>query len=343
MNFMQVFKQGFHAMVQHAAPDSYRADIPAEVNAFYDNVLLERAVPLFVHGMFGQRRNINPNMGSVIAKFRRYGNLAVAGALTDGVTPTGKSLSVTDITATALQYGDFTRISDRVATESPDPVLTEATEIFGDQMGDTNDQLTRDVLVAGTTVQYASTATSRVTVAAGHELNLDEVKESVNTLKLANARKITGIAMGGPGIGTVPVPACFVGIVHPSVVNEPTTGLKKQTGWRPVQDYASNTAPMPGEIGSLDEVRFIETTNAKVFTGAGAASIDVYATVILAANAYGIIDVANSQNAGVIYKALGSAGSADPLNQRQTLGWKEYFVAKILNDAFMVRIEHALV
>lgn len=323
-----------------AAPDSFRADIPAEVNNFYDNVLLERALPLNIHGLFGQKRGIPANAGSAVIKFRRYGSLASAtSALTEGTTPTGKSLSVTDITATALQYGDYTKISDVVTTQSVDPILTEATAIFGEQMGLTNDELTRDVLVAGTTVQYASTAVSRVTVAATMVLNLAETKKAVTTLKNAKATKITSMSGVSTGVGTVPLNACFVGIVHPSV----SSGLKALTGWKDVQSYAVNVATIPGEIGSLDEVRFIETTNAKVFTGAGAAGIDVYATVILAANAYGIVDLANSQSQGVIYKALGSSGSADPLNQRQTLGWKEYFIAKILNDAFMVRIEHALV
>jgi N4-gp56 family major capsid protein len=43
-----------------------------------------------------------------------------------------------------------------------------------------------------------------------------------------------------------------------------------------------------------------------------------------------------------IVKPLGSAGTADPLEQRATSGWKATFVAKILNDAFLVRVEHAV-
>jgi N4-gp56 family major capsid protein len=325
------------SMLMHAAPDSYRADIPAEVNNFYDNTLLQRALPLNIHGLLAQRRNIPANFGSKIIKFRRYASLAVAGALTDGVTPTGKSLSVTDITATALQYGDFTRISDAVTTESPDPILTETSEILGEQMGLTNDELTRDVLVAGTVVQYASTAVSRVTVAAGMKLIVAEIDEAVLTLKLAKARRVTAISGASPGVGTMPIPSSFIGIIHPQT----TFTIKGLTGYEEVQKYAPNAPTFPGEVGRIAEVRFIETTNAKIFTGAGAAGVDVYGTIILGADAYGIVDVAGSQNAGTIYKALGSAGSADPLNQRQTMGWKEYFVAKILNDAFMVRIEHA--
>jgi N4-gp56 family major capsid protein len=316
-----------------------RTQIPAEVNNFYDRVMLTRAIPLFVHGFYGQLRKIDNRAGTNVIKFRRYGNLTAATtALTEGTTPGGSQLSVTDITATALQYGDFVTITDIVNDQAIDPVLTDSSEILGDQMGDTNDQLARDILAAGTTIQYASTAVSRVTVATAMTINDTEIKKAVKTLKNGKAKKITRIAGGGVNVGTIPINACYIGIVHPNS----TYNLKAATGWAPVETYAANVGTLlPGEVGKLDEVRFIESTNAKVFTGAGAAGIDVYGTIILGADAYGVIDLGNSQASGVIYQGFGSAGSADPLNQRATLGWKEYFVAKILNDAFMIRIEHA--
>jgi N4-gp56 family major capsid protein len=43
-----------------------------------------------------------------------------------------------------------------------------------------------------------------------------------------------------------------------------------------------------------------------------------------------------------IVKAVGSAGTADPLNQRGTSGWKASLAAKILQQLFMVRLEHAV-
>jgi N4-gp56 family major capsid protein len=341
------------------APNTFRAsDIPAEINNFYERVLLMRAVPLFVHGLFAQVRNITPQgvgyptppssggynipggSGTKIIKFRRYSNLTAATtALTEGTTPTGQSLAVTDITATCAQYGDWTKISDQVTIESVDPVLTEAAQIFGDQMGDTNDQLTRDIIVAGSVIKYCSPRVSRVTVAAGDIINLIDVKTNVKTLKLANARKLTSISNVSGGIGTLPINAAYVGITHPSI----TYTLKGLTGWTGIATYNPNVVALPGEQGSLDEVRFVETTNAKIFTGAGAGGIDVYATMFLGAQAYGTVDLNASQNAALIYKALGSAGVADPLNQLQSLGWKEYFVAKILNDNFMVRYECAYV
>jgi len=316
-----------------------RSAIPAEVNNFYDRVLLSRALPLNIHGLLGQKRRIPSKAGSAVIKFRRYGVLSAATTpLTEGTTPSGSNLAVTDITSTVYQYGDFTTITDVVDEQSPDAVLTETVGLQGDQMGLTNDQLTRDILAAGTTVAYTNSRISRVTVAAGDVITTTDIKKAVRSLKNAKARKITSITSASPGVGTIPINACYVAIVHPQIGYD----LKGMTGWVKVEQYAVNTQIMPGEIGSYDEVRFIESTNAKVFTGAGAAGIDVYACLIFGAEAYGIIDLGNSPSTQTIFHGLGSAGSSDPLNQRQTMGWKEFFTAKILNDTFMIRIECAV-
>jgi N4-gp56 family major capsid protein len=87
-------------------------------------------------------------------------------------------------------------------------------------------------------------------------------------------------------------------------------------------------------------VRFIETSEAKVFEESGVADINVYATLVVGKDAYGTIPL-EGQNLDFIFKALGESGTADPLDQRWTSGWKVAFAAKILNDLAMVRIEHA--
>lgn len=315
-----------------------RAVISRENTEFYDRTLLYRAVAYFAHTKFAQVRDIPRNGGTKTIKFRRYGNLTAATtALTEGVTPVGSALSVTDITATVAQYGDYITITDVVDYESKDPVLVEAAEILGDQMGDTLDQLTRDVLAAGTVVQYGGDATAREEVVAADSLDASDIKIAVRTLKNAKARKVTRMINSSTGIATEPVNAAYIGIVHPNA----TYDLKDETGWVPVEKYASTMQVMENEVGKLDEVRFIETTNAKVFSGEGAGSVDVYATIIMGMDAYGISRISGEAMKNII-KPLGSAGTADPLDQRATSGWKATFVAKILNDAFMVRIEHGV-
>lgn len=312
--------------------------IPAEVNNFYDRTLLFRAVPLFVHTRWAQVRDIPRKAGTTTIKFRKYGNLTAATtALTEGTTPTGSQLSVTDITATVLQYGDFIMITDVLDYQSQDPVLMETAEILGDQMGDTLDQLTREVLNAGTNVYYAGGRVSRVTVAAGELITDVLIKKVVRVLKNNKARRMTKMVNATTGYGTTPLNASYISICHPNT----TYDLKNVTGWTGIEKYASTAGVMDGEVGKVDEVRFVETPNAKVFTGAGAAGIDIYSTLVFGSDAYGTTRISGEAMKNIV-KPLGSAGSADPLDQRTTSGWKATFVAKILDNAFLTRIEHAV-
>lgn len=76
----------------------------------------------------------------------------------------------------------------------------------------------------------------------------------------------------------------------------------------------------------------------KIYPGDGTASgAPVYSTLVLGANAYGTTGL--KQTLENITKALGSAGTADPLNQRGTMAWKAYHLTKVLVPEFMVRIE----
>lgn len=306
------------------------------INNFYDRVLLERAVASFIHTRFGQVRDI-PEGNTNVIKFRRYTNLtAQLTPLNEGVTPAGSSLAVTDITATVKQYGDYVTLTDFVQMTTLDPILTETAELLGDEAGDTIDQLTRDVLVAGTTIQYAASRVSRVTIASTDKVAYTDFLSIVRTLKNNKAKRITTMIDATPGIGTTPIMPAYIAFVHPDT----TYDLKQSANFVLINRYPSSTPILPDEVGSIDEIRFIESTNCKIFTGAGAAGINVYATLVLAQNSYGISRISGEALENII-KPLGSAGTADPINQRATSGWKATFAAVRLNETFMVRYEHA--
>jgi N4-gp56 family major capsid protein len=314
-----------------------RTQISAEVDAVYQRTLLIRAVSNFVYTKWAQVRDIGRGAGTNQVRFRRYGNLSAATtALTEGVTPAGSQLSITNITASTSQYGDYVTLTDKVTMETQDPILTETAEILGDQAADTYDQITRDVLVAGTSVFYANGVGGRGSVAAN--VAVADYRKIARALRLNNARKITKIISASDGVGTTPVKAAYVALISPNTHYD----LKGLTGFIPVAQYPANQQLVdPNEVGSLDEFRFVETPNAKVFTGAGSGSVDVHADVILGQDAYGITRI-SGESLKFIYKPLGSAGSADPLDQRQTSGWKGTFVAYRLNESFMYRYEHAV-
>lgn len=299
----------------------YANDLSPEMKTFYDKALLKFAKPNLVHDQFAQKRNIPKNGGKTI-EFRRYSQLPKAlTPLVEGVTPTGQNLNVTTVSATVDQYGGYITLSDVLLLTAIDNNLMEAIELLGDQAGRTLDTITREVLCSGTNVIYAGGAQGRTAITTANKLSVDDIKKAVRELKVGLAKKINGY---------------YVAIVHPDCVYD----LENDDEWINASQYAGSTQIFEGEIGKLYGVRFVESTEAKIWAEAGASDISVYATLVMGANAYGTTNVEGGGLQSIV-KQLGSGGTADPLNQRATAGWKAIKTAEILYDDYLVRIESA--
>lgn len=303
------------------------AGLSDEMKTFYSDYLIDLAEPELVHDQFGQKHPIPKNGGKTI-EFRKYDPLPKAlTPLTEGVTPDGQKLNMGVITATVKQYGGFIELSDILLLTAIDNNLMQATKLLGSQAGRTLDTITREVLNGGTNVQYAEgQVTSRgalvggnATPSANHYLTVDAIRRAVRFLKVMNAPKINGY---------------YAGIIHPDcsydIMNDPK--------WVNVKTYSDPEGIYEGEIGRIEGVRFVETSEAKVFEGEGKDGRDVYSTLILGADAYGVTEITGGGLQHIV-KQLGSAGTADPLNQRATAGWKATKVAERLVEPYMVRIE----
>ena len=300
-------------------------NLSPEMKTYYSKYLIANAEPELVHDQFGQKHPIPRGAGKTI-EFRKYDPLPKAMTpLTEGVTPNGQKMNVSTVTATVAQYGGFIELSDLLMLTAIDNNLLQATELLGSQAGRTLDTVTREVLNGGTNVQYAEGQVSARSALVGgaasgnHYLTVAAVRKAVRFLKVMNAPRIDGK---------------YVGIIHPDVAFD----LTSDPEWKYPHQYADPKAIYEGEIGEIAGVRFVETSEAKVFTGAGASDRDVYSTLILGANAYGVTEL---EGGGLqhIVKQLGSAGTSDPLDQRATAGWKAAKVAERLSEPFMIRIE----
>lgn len=299
------------------------AGLSVEMKTFYDRLLLERTVPVLLYDKFAQKRNI-PKMGGKTIEFRRFSALPTATTpLTEGVPPTLKDITVSAITATIAQYGDAVGFTDLVSTTTFDPVLTETTAILGEEAGETIDELIRDVVVAGTSVFYAGAAsTSRVTVGSADIFTVAELRKLVRTLVINRAKKIDGY---------------YHAIIHPRVAYD----IQGTAEWVSANQYNQTQRIFDGSLGELYGVKFWVSDKAKVFAGAGESAVDVYASMFFGMNAYGVISL-DGHSLQSFYKPLGSAGTADPVDQQQSMGWKVAFATKILNDPFMIRYESAV-
>jgi N4-gp56 family major capsid protein len=295
------------------------AVLTAENKTFYDRALLKRLLPMLVWQKYGQKRPIPKKEGDKI-NFRKFNSLTAATtALTEGTTPGGNSLNITKIEATVKQYGDFIELSDKLDMVGIDSNVAETSDLLGEQAGLTLDTLVRDVVSAGTNVQYAGGKTSTADLTATDKITYEEVKKAVRTLKKANAKSYEN--------------KYFIGVVDSSVAYD----LMSDTMWTDISKYNGGVAIMDGEIGKLAGVRFIETEN--TLLKAGAASAPVHCSMIIGADSYGVVDVAGSGKPSVIVKSLGSAGTTDPLDQRSSVGWKSMFTTVRLEELAMLRIE----
>ena len=299
--------------------------LSAENKTFYDRTLLESAKPNLIHSQFGQKRPIPKNGGKKI-EFRRYGALPKAlTPLTEGVTPDGRKLTVTAIEAEVHEYGDYVALSDVLDLTAIDNNVLEATKAIGNQAGLTLDTITRNILQAGTNVQYCpkvgasgtTAVTSRADIDATCKLTVDEIKKAVATLKANNVPKISG---------------SYVAIIHPYAAYD----LMSDPAWEEMHKYTTSDNMYEGEIGRIAGVRFVESSEALIVkTSTNPA---VFCTLVLGENAYGITEVTGG-GLKTIIKQLGSAGTADPLDQRSTVGWKAMQTAEILQQNYMIRIE----
>ena len=310
-HFMQLFA------VQVTTQDS----LSAEMKTYYDMTLIDEAEANLVHEQFGQKRPIPANGGKKI-EFRKFASLPKAlTPLTEGVTPDGKSLTVSTVEATVSQYGDYITQSDVLELTALDNTIVEATKILGRQAGLTLDTIVRNVMQSGTNVTYCPKVADGVETAVTSRSGLDNtaqltvkvLQQVVAKLRAQNAPTINGK---------------YVGIIHPYVAYD----LMRDPEWIDAHKYTTPENIFNGEIGEIAGVRFVQSSEAKIYSGG------VFGTLILGDGAYGVTEVTGG-GLQTIIKQKGSAGTADPLDQRSSVGWKAMRTAELLIPQYLVRVE----
>ena len=303
----------------------------AEMRSFYEKRLIDQAEPRLVHDQFADYYPVPVGGGKTI-EFRKYDSLPKATTpLTEGVTPDGQALNVSVVKSDLHQYGGWTPLTDVLQMTAIDNNVVQATRILASQAGRTLDAITRDVLAGGTNVIYAPKvgsdgAETAVTSRAG----LDLTCKLTPKLFFQAAAQLG--AMNADTLGD-----SYVAIIHPYAAYD----LKTSKEWIEVHKYADPEAMYRGEIGKLGNIRFIETSEAKIWKddtcpANGSGRYAVFGTLVLGAHAYGVTEL---EGGGLehIVKQLGYGD--DPLNQRASVGWKGMRAAERLVEQYMVRIE----
>jgi N4-gp56 family major capsid protein len=314
--------------------------ITALIPAYYDRLLLDNLYPDLYLYQFGMKKQIPRNFGKQVT-FTRYfkagsTNPPLPFALTEG-TPVGLSaLSATSITATLSGYGEAIGVSDLIVMTGISDVVRGAVYELSKGAALKIDNKTRQVISATGALLPArnSAGTASASTATTSTLQGRDIYRAAAKLRQSDAR-------------TWP-DGYYAGVMHPRVALDVRSESSTTTpgAWIEVNKYAATeTVGMiyRGEVGRIGGVRVVESSNAKQMMGASGGTTQISAgasgflTLVIAPGAYGEVEL-DGMAASVYVHQVGSAGSADPINQRGSVGVKVYFAPVALEAARMVRL-----
>lgn len=299
--------------------------LAAEDKTFYERALIERLLPNLTFYKDAKKKKLPKNQGRTV-NFRKFNSLTAPGSsLTEGITPDGNDLSISVITATVKQEGDWVEISDLIQMTGIDPVLAETAELLGEEAAEVVDTRIQTELAKGTNVFFCGGATTRAGIEAASTkyLTATDIKKIVKKLKNANAKRFPD--------------GYYHMIIDPDIAYD----LMSDSAWVDVSKYCQPEKMEKGELGKMHGMKFYETTNlAVVDSSDGGSKVDVHIAFAYGRDAYDCIDLeGGAGKPEIIVKPNGSAGTNDPLNQRASAGWKNCFTAVITQPLALVRVE----
>ncbi len=339
--------------------------LSVENQTFYDRTLLERFLPKLTFYQDAKKKRIPKGKGDSI-EFRKFNSLKPADTpLTEGVTPDGNSLDITSLKAKLEQYGDYITLSDKLEMVAKDDVITESSELLGEQAGLTTNKIIGKELSTGTNVRYAGGKTSRESLENTSVLKGVDIKKAVRDLAKNN------------------VPRFDDGFYHATISPEQAYDLKNDTekgGWIDANLYANRMALIKNELGCYGGVRFMEsseTPKADLYSAISSQPTDwatnyakyyvksgdeyvlntsstfpssggvyekmeevIHQGIVYGKDTYGVPELSmDASHPEIIVKQKGSAGTGDPLNQRSSIGWKNMFTSKRLQELGITRLE----
>lgn len=287
-----------------------------EMMTFYSSVFLERAKQLLVHREGLQKTTHNAGSGKVM-RMNVYSPLSAATTpLTEGTNPSEVSITSSTVDVTLKEYGTTVKVAKLLNRTSIDVDGKEKTEVVGQNMGETIDELCRDAIHSGATAQLAGSQSVLSNVAASHTLTAAEIRKAVRTLKANKALKYPD--------------GNFMGKIGPYTSYD----LMGDSTWVNAKTYSDVSGLYAGEVGRLHGVRFIETTNQKTESS----TVTVYSNFIHGQKAIGEYELEGDMPK--LYIKIPTGSSTDnPADRFSTIAWAGVYAAKVLIANWVINIK----
>ena len=321
------------------------AGVRPRTNVYAAKKMLEHQMPVIILDKFGDPKPMPRNKTEKI-KFRRPRVFdQVDTPLVEGVTPVATQFRYEDVEGTLRQYGQVVEVTDHISDLAEDPVLMDASEQCGENIGRTFEALRWGVLRAGTNVFYGN-GSSRSAVNSVFSLN--DQRRAVRALKAQKAMPLTKILSGSIMINTTPIEASYIAVGHTDLAAD----IRSISGFSPVAEYGSRQPIHESELGSVEDVRYCLSPDLPPYLSAGGApgnnrlsadgtSADIYPILFFGKHAYGNVPLRGRDSVSPSIVPVDQRDKSDPLGQRGYVGWKSWFLCLILNQVWMARYEVA--
>ena len=305
------------------------------IRMVYSKEIEFKALPVMRFAQFATRKTELGVEPGLTISMMTYANLKLGGKLTEMVDMTTQALSSSMKQITVTEHGNAVSNSRLLMESSFDDIMASTTTLLGRDYAMVLDCELRDTALSGTNIVFASKGdgtpvADRANLDATCKMKVSTIKDAIEILATNNAPKREG--------------AYWICFVHPHQSRD----LRDDSAWINASNYGAPEQLFNGEIGRIDDTRFIETTlmsngacadtdpayDAELVKGAnsGSATANVYKAVIFGDEYYGI--------AWSLPVELRDNGVED-FGRKQSLAWYAIWGTGILNNEYGVVIETA--
>jgi N4-gp56 family major capsid protein len=272
------------------SPTNYsgaNSQLTQAIQTIWSKEILFQSMPILRFEQFAVKKTELGVQPGLTINFMRYNNLGSASQLVEGVRMETNALTASQFSITVAEQGYAVAVSELLLNASFDDVMASASRLLGRNMAQYLDESARNTLLTASSVIYGynkfdtavnttrtvlspydkgTASTTRDGLTGNYKFTAALVKDAVETLATKNV----------PRLGET-----YVSFVHP----HQSRWLRDDPEFIEVTKYAAPGNFMLGEIGRLNDVVFIETTQVKKVLNSG--SKDVYQSIFLGDNAFG--------------------------------------------------------
>lgn len=323
--------------------------IASLISQYYDTVLLERLVSKKRYDQFAIKKNL-PEHNGITVHWNRLSNLGSGYRLTELTVPGLSAMSSNRVSASVFRDGQLLGISEPFNMHAISQPIKDAMELLADSAKLTVDNEYKEAIGFGsatsTGIAGAASATYQSCRTMGFPI-LENSNVRWTAFAMVNNMFSTNITVARVGDAVTHLrnmdclpfdDGYYVGIIYPSVADR----LSRDTTWASWNQYTNAELMYKGEIGKVQGVRFVDSTNAIAKTvlastwSAGSSNFSaggtLYGTLIFGKGAYGGTNMYPGDGVKTAVTDM-KPDKADPLGQYGTAGYTIAMACKILNPS----------